>query len=199
MTAFDKTELKKFLTYSKYKKLSGTAKYKPPDNSWFIQSYRVFVSKRQIRTKREFIELIAFAYSWMPTIPDIEPITEAKWKLIRRYISRLNGLDESELQQFLKLLVPIINNSIVGTSKVLHFLAPKSIPIIDSRVVKVWNMHFGKHRNLRLQASLLAGGNPDKVIQTFLSYRSHLLEWQKNCQKKVTIRDLEKVLYSQNI
>jgi hypothetical protein len=187
------------LGYDKYKELHRTAMYEPPDNSWFIQSYEVFVSKRSIRTKQEFIELIAFAYSWMPTIPDIKPITEAKWKMIKRYLSRLNRLNKTELQHFLRLLVPIINNSIVGTSKVLHFLSPKKIPIIDSRVLKAWNKHFGKHKNLRLGTSLLAGDRPDKVINTYLQYRGYLLEWQKNCKKQVSIRDLEKVLYSQDI
>lgn len=195
----NKADIKEVLTHEKFRKLHRTAKYEPPDNSWFIQSYEVFVSKRSIRTKREFIELIAFAYSWMPTIPHIKPITEANWKMIKRYLSRLNRLDKTELQHFLRLLVPIINNSIVGTSKVLHFLSPKKNPIIDSRVLKAWNKHFGKHKNLRLGTSLLAGDRPDKVINTYLQYRGYLLEWQKNCKKQVSIRDLEKVLYSQNI
>lgn len=78
-------------------------------------------------------------------------------------------------------------------------LSPKKIPIIDSRVLKAWNKHFGKHKNLRLGTSLLAGDRPDKVINIYLQYRGYLLEWQKNCKKKVSIRDLEKVLYSQNL
>ena len=38
-----------------------------------------------------------------------------------------------DLEQ-LELLQKIINNSVVGTSKLLHFINPEQYPIIDSRV-----------------------------------------------------------------
>lgn len=71
------------------------------------------------------------------------------------------------------------------------------MPIIDSRAIKTLNNKFGFSKELKLRSSLLYGGNEGKVINAYLKYRDHLLEWQKNCKAGLSLRDLEWVLYSQ--
>jgi hypothetical protein len=71
-------------------------------------------------------------YGWMPTILEVSPIDDA----IDRAVGILNlvrqgaaiGCDEMD---GLKIA---INNSVVGASKVLHFLKPDTYPIWDSVV-----------------------------------------------------------------
>lgn len=71
---------------------------------------------------------ISLVYSWMPTIPKIE--VENIDKVVE--IIQKEELDTLDLEQ-LKLC---FNNSIVGTSKLLHFIYPEKYPIWDSNVFK---------------------------------------------------------------
>ena len=104
---------------------------------WYKLSYCAFL-KQPIDSKEDIIRLIAFAYSWMPTIPEIKS-DKVEWPRIIRMLKKLRSGDKCQLRELMAELTPVINNSIVGTSKVLHFVAPKHVPIIDSNVVRAWN------------------------------------------------------------
>ncbi len=39
--------------------------------AWYNISYKIFTSQR-VESKSDFYKMIAFAYSWMPTIPKID-------------------------------------------------------------------------------------------------------------------------------
>lgn len=67
-------------------------------------------------------------YGWMPTIPNINITQEA--------IDTLNKAKQEDLLYYNDYLslVKSINNSIVGASKILHFINPKQYPIFDSRI-----------------------------------------------------------------
>lgn len=71
-----------------------------------------------------------FSYGWMPTILDFrDQGFESAVDYLRR--SRLGAdLDVDELHTLSK----VINNSMVGASKLLHFVAPTRYAIWDSRV-----------------------------------------------------------------
>lgn len=85
-------------------------------------------------------------YGWMPTIPVLNT------KQIDNLPDRLNQLravgkelETSELEQLQKFL----NNSVVGASKLLHFIRPDIYPIWDSRVSvncggRKWNGYINK-------------------------------------------------------
>lgn len=79
-------------------------------------------------------------YGWMPTIPNLQlpaGMAAAEQTQVVTLLSdaRLRLLTEKELS-FLK--TRFINNSIVGLSKLLHFLAPNRYAIWDKRVAKAW-------------------------------------------------------------
>ena len=72
-------------------------------------------------------------YGWMPRVLNLGEVKTNHLDLFNR---AKNGelLDTQELAG-LKILV---NNSIVGLSKLLHFISPKQYAIYDSRVLSYW-------------------------------------------------------------
>jgi hypothetical protein len=122
------------------KKRSKKDKITEAKAKWYKHTYELFVN-HPLNSMDDFWLKVAFAYSWMPTIPNID-IQKSKlnddlefWKTLM-YLK--NGM-EINRRKLLEKLVPNINNSIVGTSKVLHFIAPDYVPILDSKVLTNWN------------------------------------------------------------
>lgn len=164
---------------------------------WYELSYRAFLNQ-PVETKEDVIRLIACAYSWMPTIPDVKP--DVDWNRLIDLIGELKTGNTANRRELLSILVPMVNNSIVGSSKVLHFIAPELVPIIDSRVVKAWNKRFKAGEsgyNFKLPGSFFftneAGMN--RVIDIFLKYWDAMQNHAKVSGK--TIRELEFELFNE--
>jgi hypothetical protein len=80
-------------------------------------------------------------YGWMPTIPNLQRpagLTAAEQAIVVTLLNdaRLRLLTAAELS-FLK--TSFTNNSMVGLSKLLHFLAPGRYAIWDRRVAIAWH------------------------------------------------------------
>ncbi len=106
---------------------------------WYCWSYDSFLYQNLV-TEKDLFKAIAFAYSWMPTIPKLNVSNDINWNEILAMVQRFQARHDLEgREELLEVLVPIINQSVVGTSKVLHFIAPDKAPIIDSRVIVTWN------------------------------------------------------------
>ena len=87
-------------------------------------------------------------YGWMPTIIDLyidgEDLTLEKAAGILTKVKQQGSLNDSELTYLSRL----VNNSLVGTSKLLHFISPLKFAIWDS---KVYSFFFNKrpyHHNV---------------------------------------------------
>ncbi|MGV4414290.1 hypothetical protein [Chryseobacterium sp. T1] len=79
---------------------------------------------------------ISFTYSWMPTI-----LKSIKLEESEKVLSILNNVKngkEIKADQ-LAILKSTFNNSLVGTSKLLHFINPEQYAIWDSRVFRFLN------------------------------------------------------------
>ena len=76
---------------------------------------------------------ISFTYSWMPTILKKIDLTDPE-----NLVLIFNKVKNSEIitTQELLILKNSFNNSIVGTSKLLHFINPEKYAIWDSRVFR---------------------------------------------------------------
>lgn len=196
-------------TYELFLKLKQAANQYPDEDTylWFKLSYEAFTSYR-LNNETDLIRLIAFAYSWMPTM--------AKFKShfgnnVNSLIDQINSFKaitdvadfenyQSRVEDLLKNLVKIINNSIVGSSKVLHFTNPSIFPIIDSRVVKGWNQLI-ETANEQGRSAIISGNllsNPDKAIPFYIRYTTTLLHWLteiKRSEPNTKMRDLEVYLY----
>jgi hypothetical protein len=74
------------------------------------------------------------AYGWMPTILELYPenggVDLDQAANILQKAKNGNELSSQEL----KFLMALVNNSLVGASKLLHFVAPERFPIWDSKV-----------------------------------------------------------------
>lgn len=98
-----------------------------------------FQEKKKLRTE-DIIRGMVMVYGWMPTIPtlhgSIKEFEEATEFLNRKRHCRSSS-DFEELENIKKIL----NNSLVGASKILHFVNPEKYAIWDSKVAEVV---FGK-------------------------------------------------------
>lgn len=163
---------------------------------WYNQTYKLFIN-HSLNDMSDFWKIVAFAYSWMPTIPNIN-IQQSKlnddlefWK----NLNRLRNGSEMDRKAFLEKLVPNINNSVVGTSKVLHFIAPDYVPILDSKVLSNWNWFFKNTETPTFSKTLSASNQ----IRIYLQYWKLMEEWKNNCKKAgkdVSLRALEKSLFT---
>ena len=85
-------------------------------------------------TRNEFIVGTHIVYGWMPTILEISSSDD----VVDRAVDILNRVRQGAQINLVEMdvLKAAINNSVVGASKVLHFMKPDSYPIWDSVVYK---------------------------------------------------------------
>ena len=172
-------------------------------DTWYQKSEPIFRSQ-EISSEVDFIKLVAFAYSWMPTIPEWH--YELNWRKCEKSLGKLKEGEEGALKEVLELIVPSINNSIVGASKVLHFAYPDAAPIIDSNVVSGWRALFfpkgvrGKANGkvAALPSNFGAYGSDaekrSKHIDLYIKYSKNLYAWA-DALDGVSVRDIETKLY----
>ncbi|HTK19204.1 MAG TPA: hypothetical protein VL442_06825 [Mucilaginibacter sp.] len=197
-----------YFTYALFQNLKELAAQKGNQDEfeWFKLSYKAFIN-HPVKDSSDLIRLIAFAYSWMPTMAKFKSkLPEDIDSLIKTFnsfseLKDLSELDrkEKELQNIVYRLVSLINNSVVGTSKVLHFYNPAIFPIIDSRVITGWNLLFKNNVNktdLIIPKYVLL--HKEIGIPIYLNYMKIILCWLTTIRKEeaeVQIRDIEVLLY----
>lgn len=120
-------------------------------------------------------------YGWMPTI--LEMHWGQKEHELQAGAATLNKARDGEnvSKPELENLSNLINHSLVGASKLLHFAAPSHYPIWDSRVYRFF--YNDKPHHNRLQ-------NQDK----FLNYVSKMQKLAKDEQALTLASSLEKKL-----
>lgn len=121
----------------------------PDSNSSIHRSYRHFVayfSPRKTITEHDFIIACYFTYGWMPTMLDLRGELAASIKLANRVKAEGYVPTTEEIEW----LANNINGSIVGTSKLLHFIRPDVHAIWDSRVYRY--LHQQRPYIYRLEA-----------------------------------------------
>ena len=141
------------------------------DTSYF-ESYFEFIEffKRvDLIDKHSLIISSYFTYGWMPTILKKFNTTQN----IDEVISSLNKVkNQIELNNYDYLeLVECINNSIVGVSKLLHFINPIDYPIFDSRI-----KFFFKYNNIIKSIWKPTYQDKEKDIEQYKVYRALCLE-----------------------
>ena len=192
----ERTKIK--LDYNLYEKLNSKKRKGISKDSWFDESIIIFQNQR-LESKDDLIKLIAFAYSWMPTIPSFNK-EDIDFECILENLKKLKKNEDFDIQALPKNLIPLTNYSIVGASKVLFFVNPITIPIIDSRLISCWNEQIAnKENNFKIRN--IDSDNCDKKIEPYLGYWKNLKHWQENClteNKIISMRDLEIVLYNYN-
>lgn len=115
--------------------LSIASEIKKEEDS-YLKTYPIFINyfKEQDQlTDKNIVIGISLVYSWMPTILknlDLEKIEEAT------IILNKAKTNERITKEELELLISTFNNSLVGSSKLLHFINPNMYAIWDSKVYR---------------------------------------------------------------
>jgi hypothetical protein len=106
--------------------------------SWVHVSYKEFVGyfrsipKKKPLTHHNFIVGAYFSYGWMPTMLRLGDNISAALKAINKARSSTRDISEKEFLE----IAAVINRSVVGASKLLHFICPNKYAIWDSRVYR---------------------------------------------------------------
>lgn len=106
--------------------------------SWVHTSYREFVDYFQRippgepLTLHNFIVGAYFSYGWMPTMLRLGENVSAAIQAVNKARDLAHPISEEE---FLTIAA-VINGSVVGASKLLHFVCPDKYAIWDSRVYR---------------------------------------------------------------
>jgi hypothetical protein len=118
------------------------------------------------------VTALHIVYGWMPTIPKLK--TYQHWnatdksRLVDILQKAKKGLSLNR-DELLHLKV-FSNNSIVGGSKILHFVSPKLFPIWDTRVARAF---YNREKVYAQQVN---------NIDCYLNYREALLSWMNNAE-----------------
>lgn len=167
--------------------------YEGPD--WYQLTYDLF-KEAPLEDINDFWKIVAYTYSWMPTIPVVKAhlIEDTDALLGRLQILKRGG--DTQLPEMFKELIPVINNSLVGASKVLHFIAPNVIPIIDRNVLRGWELFFCQYPEYIGPTLPSYRTSLNRThIPKYMMYRDTLTRWVANGDGQFTIRDLEFALF----
>ena len=106
-----------------------------PSAHSYHRSYRDMLAlfAGQTITPRLLIQGAHMVYGWMPTILELDP---ADLEAIGRLLTQLRDEEDRMLtgQEWLQIK-KAVNNSLVGASKLAHFVAPDRVAIWDSNIV----------------------------------------------------------------
>ena len=114
-----------------------------------------------IRTNEpgDFVRGAHMVYGWMPTILGLYPdLGNKSLDFAAKVLTKARCGQELEAPE-LESLSSLVNNSLVGASKLLHFAAPATYPIWDSRVysfVHEKRPHHYRVNNVAAYASYLS-------------------------------------------
>lgn len=98
-----------------------------------------FFEHKPTLTEQDLVIGIHFTYGWMPTIfkfGDTDTISSALEILNRAKANKPITVDD------LQILKTLFKNSLVGTSKLLHFINPQAFAIWDSRVFRYLTQQY---------------------------------------------------------
>lgn len=142
MRAVEDFDIGEFLAYGKDFELFDKQR-----QSSYILSYPYLVNYFRGKDSIGIDDLIVgshFVYGWMPTILDLNLDDKEELLDVLNKAKTDDELSKNELEVVKKS----INNSIVGGSKLLHFINPKKYPIWDSRVYR--NIHIAEPYSYRV-------------------------------------------------
>lgn len=133
-----------------------------------------FFEHKPTLTVQDIVIGIHFTYGWMPTIfkfGETERITAALEILNRAKANKPLTIDD------LQILKILFKNSMVGTSKLLHFINPEAFAIWDSRVFRYLTQKYPTNEKM---------GNCEAYL-AYLDFCKELIEDSRfgGCMTKV--------------
>jgi len=146
-------KFRKTVPFDKFSKAG--LNFKASENKTYYISYTEFLNYFKNTTeitKHNLIIGINFVYGWMPTIFDFctNNFDDA--------LTILNSAKQGNIPSVkeLEILKSLLNNSLVGTSKLLHFINPNKFAIWDSKVYYYLTGNVAHHNRIGKCESYLA-------------------------------------------
>ncbi|MDI6048681.1 hypothetical protein QLS31_02445 [Flavobacterium sp. XS2P24] len=151
-------------------------------NQSYLKSYPIFIDYFKSLDQIKYENLVIsshFVYGWMPTILHLGEIE------IERTIDILNKTKTNQNLSYedIELIKKNINNSMVGTSKLFHFINPENFAIWDSRIVRYitgnkYSYGIDKHENYIeynyiLKNVVCANHNIQEILKEFKTKFNH--------------------------
>lgn len=165
------------------------------DKSSYFISYPEFLTYFQnlnTLTRHNLIIASNFTYGWMPTILDLNPEKFDEVELL------LNAAKTGQIPDSpqLEILSHCLNKSMVGASKLLHFINPASFAIWDSRVYRYITNTEPHHYRLNNPTSYLEYLKLCKELVELPAYDGiHDSMVRKVGYKMTKLRTVELVMY----
>lgn len=108
-------------------------------NDIYVEMYQYYVNffkEKDTLNNSDIVIGVGFTYSWMPTI--LKRLNLSNIDQVTKILNNVKQSIEISDDDFL-LLKEFSNNSLVGASKLLHFINPEDYAIWNSRVFKFLN------------------------------------------------------------
>lgn len=177
--------------------LEGTTQIQ--QNNSYIISYPHILSYFQELDEIKVKDVVRGAhmiYGWMPTVLDLYPEPPNK---NLHYIAELltkarNG--EELTEQDIAEIAAVVNNSLVGASKLLHFIAPQDYAIWDSKIYKFIHQekaHNYRVNNIKLYKEFLNDLKEIKIKPNFSVFHNNVNE--KMGYKVSAMRAIEAIMF----
>jgi hypothetical protein len=189
------------------KNANKKAKYLSLGNETEVECWRRNIEKSAYNTysnsccqsKEDLFKIAGLVYSWMPTMLDLYYNEDYDFDELVKQINNLEKVDEMAIKKVIMELTKIVNHSVVGVSKLLHIIYPKSFPIIDSRVASGWNKYFKSEITTGEIVAICTSwywkteSQLTIKVENYLKYKNYLSFWSKNIG--LSIRDIEVLFY----
>lgn len=169
-----------------------------PDDSYVV-SYPFLLEYFASKSSFEAGDVVRGAhmvYGWMPTIVELYPEQGNEGLTLAASIltNAKRGIELSSKE--IETLAALVNNSLVGASKLLHFAAPEHFPIWDSKIYSF--VHEKRPHHYRV-SSIEAYKNYKAVLQN-LTNKAEFPSFHASVQKKLgykisSLRALELIMF----
>jgi len=167
------------------------------NNDSYLLSYREildYFNNINVITYHNFIISVNFAYGWMPRILKLHrPIDgfDQTISILNNVKNNNNIINEPDLNY----LKNIINNSLVGTSKLLHFINPETYAIWDKKVFNFIHNSFNYNKLQKSRNYISYLQNCNEVANNVRFANIHLRINQKIGYEVTKYRAIEWVMY----
>lgn len=197
-------ELIEHLDFDHFKNIAK--KLDKNEDEIYIRSYSCLLEFTEYVTGESHLDmktsipaLAHMVYGWMPTMLDQVDYKKVDSEISKDLINRVKS-DNNLSDKDISCIKAVTNNSIVGASKLLHFLNPKKYPIFDSRVVvgiaRLAKMYTGIEEKDVEVLNIVSPTNLSQKIEWYKKYREKL---QKIIdEKKDVFGELKKKLRNEH-
>lgn len=165
----------------------------------YIISYqslvKFFADKKNLLSINDLVCGSHMVYGWMPTVLQLYPNSKFDLKDAVSLVNSAKAGDSLNVSQ-LGDLASLVNNSVVGASKLLHFVSPNNFAIWDSRIYSF--IYEERPHNYRVN-------NPQKYLEYLellrgMSKHVRFPDFYKSVKKKIgyevtPFRALELVMF----